>query len=1105
MFKTQINRLLIVVVLFNLCAAIGCHRGYYRRQADAEAARLIREKAVDPRWNSSDGTIEVDPQSRMFDPFSVDHPPIPADDAASHQFMHRVDGKEGYPHWHANGDSDYIESPDWRSYLPVDENGQVVLTLEKAYELALIHSPDLQQQRETLYLSALDVSLERFGFDSQLFTGYNTFFTSQGRFRGAGGRSTSSVQSQIGANGGGLNIQKLGITGTNFAVGLANTILFNFAGNNTQSATSLIDFSLIQPLLRGAGRERIMESLTQAERTLLANVRQIERFRRGFYLQVAIGRDAGAGPNRGGNFLGTPGSASTGAGGYLGLLQAQQLIRNQRFNVRQQEASLALLTEFFERERLDIIQLKRFENSVYTEQRNLLDQLTSYQTQLDRYKLLLGLPPELDVVIDDSILDKFEFISDEVNDRLIATGELRGAAGDALNVVDLVFDDLGSVDDLKEGKFERPSDLVSRIEKLAPLVDQAEELLSQITEVDKKQIEADIAVLDANRDKRIAYLKQVQAAVDSGEIISNVDPGLFKPDSVQDPQELRDRLAKPDSVESLVNRAARLKLAFVEIQTDIAQFEKTQANLNNKELYDFIETEIQGKIPGRMSELNALVLEISLLQALARSNSVQLTKVQITDRDAIEIARCMRRDWMNARASHVDNWRNIEFVADQLEAQVDLVFEGDIGNTGDNPFKLRYETGQLRAGFRFDAPIVRLAERNRYREALINYQQSRRQYYQFEDNVKRNLREIVRSLNQNKVAFELDRRTVQINVENVEVNRFQLEKPVAPGSTGNQLGATTAQNLTDAIVNLNRSQNSFLRTWVSFEVLRRSLDFDMGTMQLDELGFWVDPGEIDNSIGMRAASMMGIELDCQYCNGMMNIGSSVSYPSNANPQTLPFESNSIIEPANSSNEFDGIIVPNTPSLNGPETGYRQRTRGNRTSSLDGGTPSRLFNPVSVVTAPRDPQPEIVKTKKSAKSSVTVSDLADNASPKTTANSPLKTEPPSANVESLTDTIALVADRIAQDFKDHAVTQATNLAPVSEVKAEVKMEAKTEVDQDKPTRDVVEPEPFFAVSPIRPVPPLESKQSTENSRTDHWQDYQYSLGKTLDRFRAESEK
>ena len=396
-WKFVINSLMISIILVSLATISGCHRSYYRRQADVEVNRLIAEKTLDPRWNSIKGDIEIDSRSRMHDPFSKDHPPIPTDDPASHRLMRQVDGKPGYPHWHANGDISEVENPLWKSYLPINERGEVQLSLERAYQLALLHSPDLQSQYETLYESALDVSLERFGFDSQLFAGFNSFFTTQGRL--APGGSQSNLSFALGDNSQGIQLQRKGMTGANFAVGLANTILFNFAGNNTQSANTILDFSLVQPLLQNAGRSRILEALTQSERTLLANVRQLERFKRGFYLQIAIGRNPGAGPNLAGNFLATPGSGGINAGGFLGLLEQQQQIRNQEFNIRQLETVLKQFEEYNKSGLLDAVQLKLFQSSFYLQQRTLLDAKTSYQTSLDEFKSLLGLPPDLDCLL----------------------------------------------------------------------------------------------------------------------------------------------------------------------------------------------------------------------------------------------------------------------------------------------------------------------------------------------------------------------------------------------------------------------------------------------------------------------------------------------------------------------------------------------------------------------------------------------------------------------------------------------------------------------------------------------------------------------------------
>jgi hypothetical protein len=175
---------------------------------------------------------------------------------------------------------------------------------------------------------------------------------------------------------------------------------------------------------------------------------------------------------------------------------------------------------------------------------------------------------------------------------------------------------------------------------------------------------------------------------------------------------------------------------------------------------------------------------------------------------------------------------------------------------------------------------------------LISYQQSRRRFYKFEDSIEQNLRDIDRNIKQNKVLFELDRRTVQVDIENVEINRFKLDQP-----GGNGLSNTVARDIADAIIRLNQSQNSLLNSWVRYEVLRRNLDFDMGTMLLDENGRWIDPGPIDSMIGQRSAEALGIELDCQFCEGVAAPGfvapplSSNGLPSVIAPPTQNDSSN----------------------------------------------------------------------------------------------------------------------------------------------------------------------------------------------------------------------
>ncbi|MDA8563209.1 TolC family protein [Mariniblastus sp.] len=849
-----------------LLVSTGCHRSRaeFRKAADLEACQLIRQKTNDPRWDSATGNIQIDPVSRLFDPFCPDHIPLPPDDPTSHRLMHCVDCKPGYPCWHAYGDQATIDTGNWRSSLPINELGQVVLDLDSAYQLALLHSPDLQQQRETLYLSALDVSLQRFGFDSQLFAGFNSFLTTQGRQRTGTGRSSTTLSNQLGANGEGINFNKLGITGTTLTAGIANTILWNFSGNNTQTANSLVNFSLIQPLLRDAGRERILESLTQTERTLLANVRQLARFRRGLFLQIAVGRNSNSGLSLGGDFLDPPAPATSNVGGFVGLQQQQKLIRNQAFIVKQLERVLDQFRELFLRERINAIQVKQFESTVFQQQQSLLVARNQYLNSLDNFKQLLGLPPDLEVVIEDPFLNRFELIDDQLNNRLDEVAKLRNDAGLILSdLSDLLIDteliEPDATDDSDATDVDRDLDLdfddvAAQLKALQKELASGQRLANAIIEQDQALIKADLVKLGEVRQDRLDYLAVIRKQLGAGTIDAGVELSLFDDASIPQPDELDKILTGEIGLVSVVKKIRDQLTATSETLDEFLESGEATSKADRARL-----TKTLQSAPEQLGDLANVLLDMSLLQAKIRSNSIEITDVELAPSVATEIARSFRRDWMNARASLVDQWRQIEFVADQLEGNVDLVFEGDIGNVTDNPFRLNYENGQLRAGLRFDAPIVRLAERNDYREAIILYEQDRRRMYQFEDEVKRNLRQTLRTIEQDKVLFELNRRSVQVNIEQVELNRFALEEPVRPGEGGG-LGATTARDLTQALTGLNSALNDILQTWVEYESLRMNLDFDLGTMQLDDGFRWVDPGKIDVGVADFAASMMGLNV-----------------------------------------------------------------------------------------------------------------------------------------------------------------------------------------------------------------------------------------------------
>ncbi|MFV1968120.1 MAG: hypothetical protein ACC628_22070, partial [Pirellulaceae bacterium] len=553
-------------------SASGCHRAYYRKQADAEAYSLVREKANHVHWQLPRHWIDVDPRSRMFDPFNPDRPPMPPDDPVSHQLMQSVDGMKGYQGWYANGQTEQIENPDWLAYLPLDENGILNLTAEQAYQLALIHSRDYQQQFETLYLSALDVSTERFRFDSQFFGGYSAFYTTSGRERGTQ-RSELDLSTfteetgRLGLPAGGVRAPSSGhllwrksfATGADLAVGLANSLVWDFAGPSEHSALTILDFSLLQPLLRRAGRDRILEQLTIAERALLANVRQMERYRRAFYVEVITGRDAGAGAARRGGVFGasglsgftgvggggfgsltggsgfTGGSGAAQAGGYLGLLQDQQDIRYQQTTIVGLRNNLTQLRESLReslvqipddpetivRERLQIAQARQ---ALLNAESRLLNSQASYQATLDNFKATLGIPPDFCLNIEDPTLDPFRLIDSEIQDAQVEVTDLRNRVGDINERI------LSSIKPAESGRGVVPwnEDLEMSLQQLRVNLKGLSRIHGQLASESIVRVEQDVAqleqILPRRRQDLLALKQKYREEMDRFERYGDLDP-----------------------------------------------------------------------------------------------------------------------------------------------------------------------------------------------------------------------------------------------------------------------------------------------------------------------------------------------------------------------------------------------------------------------------------------------------------------------------------------------------------------------------------------------------------------------------------------------------
>ena len=859
----------------------GCSRPKYRRQADVEATSLIAQKSVGPKWNLQDFNVYPNPASRMFDPFSPDAEPMPPDDPISHQLMHWIDRKKGFPHWHKNGDTNATENPAWMSHLGLDQDGAVRVDEFTALQLARLHSPDYQTELEDMFLSALDVSTERFRFDCQSFGGYGAEYTVAGP-DAIGSSGTPRSQLAVGTRS--AQLRRLTSTGAELVVGFANSLVWQFSGNNSQSASTLIDFTFIQPLLRNAGRDKILERLTIAERTLLANVRQMEWYRKGFYLDIITGRGGQTGPSRRGGVFGAGLSGFTGtgggffaggggftaggggagglggstAGGFLGLLQTQQTLRNEEANIASLRTSLTQLEAFRPSGRIDYFQVEQVRQQLFDSTSRFLANKQDSQNTLDGFKRTLGLPPQLRMKIEDTLLDQFKLIDPDLTPLQDELARLQREVG-AILVPLLAGPEEGEEEQWRENTRKG-------LEEISRLLAKAELLRAEVVSEGLQRAIEDVESLEEAIPNRLQLAENLKQQAETpprdsteAQLMDYIDDSLFDTEYLQKlPVDIRETLSEiKDRLDLLGKTATRLRA-----ETE-SQLENLQRVTDDQlmAMASQLQERLYQPFPALLTDLSTEFLQVSLEQARARTERITLVPVDIEASLALEVARSNRLDWMNARAALVDAWRLIEFNADDLEGFLNLVVSGDVINTGNNPFRLGANSGRLRLGVEFDAPFTRLQERNIYREALIDYQRARRNYYRYEDGIAQSLRAILRQVNLNKINFELRRRALRVAVEQVRLARLELLRP--PANETDRLGPTTAQNLINALNSLRNGQDAFLNVWVDYEIQRKLLDLSMGTMQLNNDGVWVDPGAIGMPYGYPAVDAVILSA-CSY-------------------------------------------------------------------------------------------------------------------------------------------------------------------------------------------------------------------------------------------------
>jgi outer membrane protein TolC len=239
-----------------------------------------------------------------------------------------------------------------------------VLTLSGALKYAFQHSRRFEDAKEDLYLAALDLTLERHLWTPIPFANTGLNYTNASVFEGWDAALESVSQAGV--------RQKLPYGGEVTARIIASLVrdLSNHVSTG-ETGSMILEANL--PLLKGAGQSAY-ESRYQAERNLIYAVRTFENFRRALSVTIA------------GSYFDIQGTRQT-------ITNAHESVQVLTLDQRRAEA----LWRTGRAEQLDVL---RADQDRIRASNAEVDAIASYETALDRFKILIGMPTETEIDVE---------------------------------------------------------------------------------------------------------------------------------------------------------------------------------------------------------------------------------------------------------------------------------------------------------------------------------------------------------------------------------------------------------------------------------------------------------------------------------------------------------------------------------------------------------------------------------------------------------------------------------------------------------------------------------------------------------------------------------
>ena len=267
-----------------------------------------------------------------------------------------------------------------------------VISLAQAVALATAYNRDYQSQKESLYRAALGLSSTRHNYARRWFTiidgGYS--HTPEDGTVDVGGTTEEFDL----ASTSGFDQQYIFPDGVVIDTGIAVDWVRFLTGDPRTTLGTVLTASITAPLLGNGAGKLAWEELTLAERNVLYAIRSFARSRKTFVVEIV--------------------------NAYYSVLQQRDVVTNAENDYKRRVESRERLEAEAEAGRRARLEVDQAQQSELEAKNKLVAAQRSYEQALDKFKITLALPTDLDIELDQNELKALEDIGIDQPDYQVA-------------------------------------------------------------------------------------------------------------------------------------------------------------------------------------------------------------------------------------------------------------------------------------------------------------------------------------------------------------------------------------------------------------------------------------------------------------------------------------------------------------------------------------------------------------------------------------------------------------------------------------------------------------------------------------------------------------